>query len=316
MRKLGTLLCALALVTTAAAQLNDVEKNAALAANNYRVLPNLTYFRANNTDLKLDVYQPRTAVGTNGTPVPVVIEIHGGGWIAGTKEGSQLTVEPYLAWNMAVVNVEYRLGQASPAPAAVEDCRCALRWVWRNAKRYNFDTTKIVVTGGSAGGHLALTTGMLPANGEFDRACLADEADTWAGPGTQNEPKVAAIVNWFGITDVTAMLAGPEARGYAIAWFGSMHENARKQTADHVSPVNLVRAGGPAVITIHGDKDSLVPYAQGQRLHAALQKAGVRNTLITIPGGDHGGFSNDEQVRAFTAIKEFLQGEKILPSTK
>src|SRR5438105_4603310 len=193
---LSVVVCVFAFAASAAAQLNDVEKSAALAGNRYRVLANLTYFTANREELKLDLYQPRSAVGPNGTPTPVVIQIHGGGWVAGTKEGSQPAVEPYLAWNVAVVNVEYRMAKSSLAPAAVEDCRCALRWVWRNAKQYNFDTAKIVVTGGSAGGHLALTTGMLPANGEFDRACLSDEADTWTGPGTQNEPKVAAIVNW------------------------------------------------------------------------------------------------------------------------
>src|SRR5207249_2820160 len=136
-----------------------------------------------------------------------------------------------------------------------------------------------------------LTTGMLSANGEFDRACLSDEADTWTGPGTQNEPKVAAIVNWFGITDMSAMLAGPETRGYAVAWFGSLPN--RDDLARKTSPVNLAKSGGAPVITIHGDKDALVPYAQAQRLEAALQKSGVKNTLITVPGGGHGGFSNE-----------------------
>ena len=84
-----------------------------------------------------------------------------------------LNILPYLALGMAVVNVEYRLGGATPAPAAVEDCRCALRWIVRNADRYKFDANRIVVTGMSAGGHLSLMTGMLPASAGFDRPCPA-----------------------------------------------------------------------------------------------------------------------------------------------
>jgi acetyl esterase/lipase len=67
-----------------------------------------------------------------------------------------------MAMGFAVVNVEYRLGKTSLAPAAVEDCLCALHWVGRNAKKYNFDLSKVIVTGGSAGGHLALTTACPP----------------------------------------------------------------------------------------------------------------------------------------------------------
>ena len=78
-----------------------------------------------------------------------------------------------MGW--AVVNVEYRLGQVARAPAAVEDCLCALRWVIASAEEYGFDTERIVVTGNSAGGHLALTTGILPASAGLDRQCPGDE---------------------------------------------------------------------------------------------------------------------------------------------
>ena len=69
---------------------------------------------------------------------------------------------PYLAMGFAVVNVDYRLAQVAPAPAAVEDGRCALRWVFRHAQQYSLDPERIVVGGMSAGGHLALLTAMAP----------------------------------------------------------------------------------------------------------------------------------------------------------
>jgi len=200
---------------------------------------------------------------------------------------------PYLEAGWSVVNVSYRLARISLAPAAVEDCRCALRWVMRNAKQYNFDTTKLVVTGHSAGGHLSLTTGMLPSSAGLDREC----------PGGETL-KVAAIVNWFGITDVVDLLDGANMKEYAVTWLGGMSN--REEVARRVSPLSYVRAGLPPIITIHGDADPVVPYSHAVRLQEALNKAGVPNQLVTIPGGQHGGFSHDQTVRAFSAIRDFL----------
>lgn len=267
-------------------------------SNRYRIVSNVTYVTANNYEAKLDVYVPRNLAGPN----PTVIYIHGGGWGGGAKETSWLAIVPYLEAGFSVVNVEYRMARVSLAPAAVEDCRCALRWVIRNAKEYNFDTSKLVVTGHSAGGHLSLTTGMLPASAGLDRQC----------PGNE-ELKVAAIVNWFGITDVADLLDGPNMQSYAVAWLGSMPN--REEVARRASPLTYVRAGLPPIITIHGDADPTVPYSHAVRLHDALTKAGVANQLITIPGGKHGGFSHDETVRAYTAIREFLIKHEVMKAS-
>ena len=119
---------------------------------NYLVSPNVVYGVASGQELKLDVYRPRDAAA----PVPVAMFIHGGGWVAGTKEGSALNALDFLKMGMAVVNVEYRLAKVAPAPAAVEDCRCALRWIIRNAERLKFDANRIVAVGGSAGDGAAI----------------------------------------------------------------------------------------------------------------------------------------------------------------
>lgn len=259
-------------------------------SNRFRTIPNVTYLTANNWDAKLDVYVPR---GAAAAPNPTLIYVHGGGWVGGAKETSMLAFLPYLETGWSVVNVEYRLARVSLAPAAVEDCRCALRWVIRNAKQYNFDTNKIVVTGHSAGGHLALTTGMLPAAAGLDRQC----------PGNE-ELKVAAIVNWFGITDVVDLLDGANKQDYAVAWLAGMPN--REEVARRASPLTYVRAGLPPIITIHGDADPTVPYSHAVRLQAALNKAGIPNELVTIPGGKHGGFDHEQTLRAYSAIRDFL----------
>ena len=271
------------------AQLSPQATWAIQSQNHYAIRPNITYGVQNNFETKLDVYQRRDVTGAQ----PTLIFIHGGGWVGGSKEGSQMSIVPWLEMGWNVVNVEYRLGRISLAPAAVEDCLCALRWVGLHAKEYNFDLSKLVVTGESAGGHLALTTGMIPMSAGFDREC--------PGPDL---PKVSAILNWYGITDVNDVLDGPNQRSYAVQWFASMPNKA--ELAKRISPLEYVRPGLPPIFTVHGDADPTVPYTQAVRLQAALNSADVPHLLVTIPGGKHGNFSPDERLRIYTAIHEFL----------
>ena len=255
----------------------------------YRVTPNITYLTANNFEAKLDVYARSDVTTTH----PTMIWIHGGGWTGGNKEGATFSLLPYMEMGWNVVNVEYRLAKISLAPAAVEDCLCALRWVIRNARQYGFDTNKIVLSGGSAGGHLALTTAMIPASAGLDRAC----------PGPE-ELKVAAVVDWYGITDVGDLLDGANMKNYAVQWMGSMPN--RVEIARRVSPLTYVRAGLPPIISIQGDQDPVVPYSHSVRLQDALKKVAVDGELVTIPGGKHGGFTRAQNLRAYEAIKAFL----------
>jgi len=291
----------LTLTSFCVAQNNDAASFAAELFR-YEVHPNIVYHTANNYQDKLDVYVP----AGESAPRPVVIVIHGGGWVEGTKEERVLEMMPYLQMGFAAVNVEYRLGRVSLAPAAVEDCRCALHWVFANAKKYNFDPQRVVVQGGSAGGHLALMTGMLTPAAGFDRTCVTPTEDYWTqSPGTNGDPKVAAIVNWFGITDVLDELHGADAKGYAVVWLGDQ-PNA-DEIAKRVSPINYVTGQVPPIITIHGDHDALVPYSQAVRMHKALDAAKVPNELYTVPGGNHGGFTAEQNQKAWAEVRKFLR---------
>ena len=269
----------------------------AVVGNEYRVTPGVTYVTASNWEAKLDVYRPATP-----GPYPVVLHIHGGGWVQGSREALALRSLPYIQMGFAVVNVSYRLARVAQAPAAVEDCLCALRWIARSAKEYEFDLSRIITTGYSAGGHLALTTGMIPASAGLDRQC----------PGPEM-PKVAAIINWFGIADVVDILDGPNMKAYAVTWLGSLPD--REAVARRVSPLTYVRKDLPPVLTIHGDADPTVPYTHATRLHAALQSAGASSELVTIPNGRHGGFPRAEQLRAFAAVRAFLAKHRLMPAT-
>jgi acetyl esterase/lipase len=263
-------------------------------ADRYWMQPDVVYAGANNTPLKLDVWYPRD----NPNPTPTLVYIHGGGWIFGSKEGAVYQLLPYLERGWRVVNVEYRMAGNSLAPGAVEDTRCALRWVLRNAAQYKFDTSKIVLTGHSAGGHLSLITAMLPKGTPIDNRCYGDE-----------DLKVAAVVNWYGISDVNDLIAGPNLKNYAVMWMGSMPNAA--EVAKSVSPLTYVRKDLPPVITIHGDKDDVVPYSHATRLHEALQRNGVTNKLVTVKGGGHGMFAQTDYATAFDEIWKFLKDNRV-----
>ena len=153
---------------SANAQLSDAAAWASTVQNDFRVISDITYRQANGVELKIDVYQSRNDEG----PAPTFIYYHGGGWVGGNKEANVLRLLPYLEQGWAAVNVQYRLGNVSLAPAAVEDSLCALRWVVRNAEQYGFDPEKLVVSGNSAGGHLALTTGMIPSEAGLDLSLI------------------------------------------------------------------------------------------------------------------------------------------------
>jgi acetyl esterase/lipase len=291
---------------TGHAQLSEAEKAVVLLAHHTSVETNIVYKVASGHEAKLDVYRPAHAAGTT----PVLMMIHGGGWLFGTKEDSVLYLLPFLQMGFSVVNVEYRMGSVSLAPAAVEDCLCALHWIGRNAKKYEFDLGKVVVTGGSAGGHLALTTAMIPPSAGFENECAYEDDQGWTGTFVDSRPKVAAVVNWFGITDVADMLQGPNMRGYAVSWLGGSPN--REDLARRVSPLSYVRTGLPPILTIHGDADKLVPHTQAVRLHEALTKAGVRNQLLTLPGAGHGGFTDEQELKAFEAVRAFLVGVGVI----
>ncbi len=279
---------------------------AARLENDFKVVPDVTYLTATSYDAKLDLYLRRNVT----TPQPTMIFIHGGGWFQGTKEGSTLAIQPYLAMGLNVVNVEYRLAKVALAPAAVEDCRCALQWVISRAKEYGIDPQRIVIAGDSAGGHLALTTGFLPASVGLDRECARNP---YIGPDAPaGDMKVAAVINWYGIADVNELLDGPNMKPWAVTWFGAQPN--REEIARRVSPLTYIRAGLPPVLTIHGDEDPSVPYSQSVQLHKRLSEVGVPNELLTMPGGKHGiaCCNLDQRTNVYRSIQAFLRKHGVL----
>jgi acetyl esterase/lipase len=231
---------------------------------------------------------------------PTLIFFHGGGMVGGAKEGSATALLPFLERGWSVVNVEYRLAKVALAPASIEDGRCALRWVYQHAKDNRFDTSRIVTMGQSAGGNLAMMLAYLPMKSDFDRQCNGNE-----------DLKVAAVVDWYGVADWNDQLSdGPDQRTYALTWFGSQPD--RDQIAKRVSPLTYIRPGLPPTITIQGNEDPTVPYDQSVRLKKALDGVNVPSQLVTIQAKTHGNFvdaaMNDAYVQIWAFLAKYVPG--------
>jgi acetyl esterase/lipase len=256
---------------------------------------NVVYTKVKGWEGKMDVYLPPKTSG----PTPIVINIHGGGWNHGTKE-SQTGFNTFFKNGFAVANIEYRLTGQATAPAAVEDTRCALIYIIKNAKEWNIDTGKIVIMGGSAGGHLALMGGLLGNDHRFDTNCSGVEGI-----------RVAAIIDKYGIADVYDWAYGPNITSKsATRWLGDRATD--EKFARSLSPMTYVTKNSPPTFIVHGDADPTVPYQQSVALHKKFEEAGVLTQFITVPGGHHGGFPQDKNSEVNKAIIVFLRQAGII----
>jgi acetyl esterase/lipase len=254
----------------------------------------IVYRQIGGQDLKLDVYEQ-----PDGKPAPVVVYWHGGAWWKGERPATYGSFRALLGMGFSVVSVDYRLTDVALAPAAVEDVRCSLAWVKRNAGEYHFDISRIVAYGTSAGGHLALMAGFLaPKNGIDPPEC-------------GEVPQVAAIMDYYGIPDVKAVITSgiPLAKS-TLRWLGDGPDTLAR--ADRMSPVTYLRPGLPAVFIAHGDADPTVPYQQSVDLRKSLESLHVPVEMVTVPGGVHGQFSPDQTLIINQALEKFFVDRRII----
>ncbi len=248
--------------------------------------------------LALDVYTPAENLGEEPwirrpkEPRPTLIYFHGGGWASGDRISRSLYVLPYLQKGWAVVNADYRLLGQTNLPGCIEDCLAAIDWTFRHADQYKFDTTRVVVSGESAGGHLALMTGMLMPK---------------LKPTPNVKPHhIAAIINWYGVADLHTAVAYWKAPEY-LNLVNQDFEGNTDLLYQNTSPVNQISQQTPPILSVHGDEDRNHPFSQSEELHQALTQAGIPNELVAIKGKKHGNFSASELAAAFDDIWKFLE---------
>jgi acetyl esterase/lipase len=227
----------------------------------------------------MDVVRPAAADG----PVPVVVWIHGGAWLFGSRLHGPVTepVRRALAdRGIAVALVEYRLSGEARFPACLHDVTAAVRWLRRFGASVGVDGESIGVWGDSGGGHLAAFVALNSADDRLEGTVGVTGCSSY----------VTAAVAWYPPTDILAL--GPDGTGWpdpttpeALLIGGPTRE--RREDAAFASPVNHVHPGAAPILLVHGLQDDLIPHVQSVLLHEALQAVGATSELELIDGAGH-----------------------------
>lgn len=222
-------------------------------------------YNSGERPLLLDIYYPER---NNDKPLPCVVWIHGGGLTDTTIQKDY----DLIRWGAArtvkngylTVSINYRLINESPLPAAIQDCLTSIRFLKNHAAEYRIDTTRIAVVGESAGGYLA---------GICSFTCNANIFTTKDWPHSSNN--ITCGVLWYPAVD---------------RWEYNM--------LDYISPDDI------PVISIHGNKDDIVPVNKSYLIQSKCKEKGIDFKLYTIDGADHGFFNTkwnfDELNRKYT----------------
>ncbi len=250
------------------------------------------------TDLQLDFVRP-----AGDGPFPLIVFVHGGGWQIGSRAEYREAQTGFAKFGFASATVQYRFAPKHRFPAQLDDVTAAIRFMADAKKRFRIDPERIGLMGGSAGGHLSLLAGFTDI------------------PGC----KILAVVNVAGPTDLRtfqsdasgdAALKGAlkrDSAGLLEDLLGSKDREAKVYAT--ASPVVQIRKGGPAILSLHGTADNLVPLSQAESFHVALKKAGITQRLKTVKGGGHDFAAWPEKERTaalldvFAFFKEHLKAD-------
>ena len=256
--------------------------------------------------VKLDVFSPKN---TSAEKLPVLIYIHGGGWVEGDKiihsdNYVETTIAKLMAKHYAVVSINYTLlNDNTHFPLPLEDTKDAIRWVRKNAEKYNFDTHNIGLFGASAGAHLALMAAYTPDNTYIGNPELSSYS-----------AKVNYVIDHYGPADLNTLFH-TRLGTIPVAMIGliskkivSLQQNLVKGLSGYdikkdqdraieyfktISPVYFVSDAVPTLI-VQGNNDKIVPLSQSKKLYRKLKRAKVQTSLIIVDKGVHGFGTTDK----------------------
>ncbi|QXD24524.1 alpha/beta hydrolase [Opitutia bacterium ISCC 51] len=250
-------------------------------------LLNVEFAKVGDISLKLDVYLP-----TEIEEPTLIVWVHGGAWRRGSKENPSIL--PMVEKGYAVASVGYRLTPVAPFPANVHDIKAAIRYLRANAELYGFKKDGFVISGASAGGHLAALVGV--SNGQTEL-----EGDV--GTHLDVSSDIAAIVDFYGASNLTTILNqstphGLSVRVPALELLIGGHPDDLPKIAKLASPVYHVDENDPPLLLIHGDQDPQMPINQAHELHGIYKSKDLPVDFEVIYGSAHGGkaFYDEERM--------------------
>ena len=233
----------------------------------------------------LDIYLPANAKGK----IPLVIFVHGGGWLVNDKYADmgymKKTVAEIVASGFALASIDYRFSTEAVFPAQILDCNRAVSYLYDNADKYGFDKNRFAVMGFSAGGHLATMMGLSKNN----------DVNAFFMPGSSRKFSFKGVVDFYGPAELLLFPGNDDVKSPEAILIGAAPLE-RPDLSRVASPVSYVDKNDPPFLIIHGEKDELVSTKHSQLLSAWLNVAGVQNELIIVKDAPHFGvmFDTDE----------------------
>lgn len=244
---------------------------------NVELTEGIEYGKVGERPLLLDLYKPRQPTGREpqNQKVPGLIFIHGGGWKSGGREDYRVYTTWFAQQGYVAASIGYRLSNEALFPAAVEDAKCAVRWMRAAADSLGVDADKIVVLGGSAGGHLAMMVG------------YSSDDQTLEGTGGHAgvSSRVAAVVDIYGPFDFET----PEGKAADVVkdFLGKRSYEEAPELWKRLSPATYLHAGAPPTLIIHGSLDEIVPITQAETLARRLQELQIPFRFLRVEGWPH-----------------------------
>lgn len=289
--KLPALFLSASLFTTAIAPAQQTNNYVSQLAAPLKASREIVYKKIGGRELRLDVFQPEGWQASDQRAC--FITIHGGGWTGGVPQRMYPFADHYAKLGLVGISVQYRLHSAKTGVSVfdcVKDARSAVRYVRTHASELGVDPQKLIVSGGSAGGHLAVATALFDAVNED-----GEDARISTTPN--------ALVLLFPVIDTSA-------EGYGHEKIGDRWQE--------LSPAHNVRAGLPPTITFHGTGDTVTPFKGAQMFHDAMLKVGNRSELVIHEGGMHGYLMRTQPLfdECLARTDAFLASLGLLPARK
>jgi acetyl esterase/lipase len=242
------------------------------------VIEDVRFATVDGQELLLDLYLPQDVVEP-----PLLVWVHGGAWSRGTRK--RVSRFAFVEAGYALASVDHRLSGVAPFPAQIHDIKGAIRFLRAQAGAYGYDARRVAVLGVSSGGHLAALAGT--TNGH-------DELEGTVGGNLDQSSDVAAVVSYFGASNLTTILVQSTPFGLNVrvpaldALLGGSPEE-KAELARLASPVFHIDAADPPLLLLHGDQDPQMPINQSHELHGAYEELGLDVQFDVVHGAAHGG---------------------------
>ena len=230
----------------------------------------IEYGTGGKRKLHMDLYLPKDRKKATAA----IIFIHGGAWKSGKRSDMKYYCVKFAEKGYVTATVTYRLTGEAPFPAAVHDVKCAVRWLRANAGKFQVDSQRIIVSGNSAGGHLAMMIGYSD-----------DESLEGKGGNKSISSRVCAVVNFYGPTDLTTDFATKQE--VLVDFMGGKTFEESPDLYKLCSPLFHLSSDDPPTLIFHGTIDSVVPIVQADKLADKLKKLGIDHEYERYDGWPH-----------------------------